>query len=59
MALTILVCTGLTVDLRYFDFPILVTFLIAGVAVGWADRAAQGPAAVEATPRIGSVAHHV
>ncbi|MGE0215155.1 O-antigen ligase family protein [Mycolicibacterium sp.] len=39
MAMAILVCTGLTVDLRYFDFPTITTFLIAGVAVGCSDRA--------------------
>ena len=38
MAMASLVCTGLTVDLRYFDFPTAVTFLIIGIAVGWAER---------------------
>lgn len=38
MAIAILVCTGLTVDLRYFDFPTIATFLILGVAIGWSDR---------------------
>lgn len=38
MAMAIMVCSGLTVDLRYFDFPTVTTFLIVGVAVGWSDR---------------------
>jgi O-antigen ligase len=38
MAMVILVSTGLTVDLRYFDFPTAVIFLLAGIAVGWSDR---------------------
>ncbi|MGE2834250.1 O-antigen ligase family protein [Mycobacterium sp. SMC-4] len=38
MALAILVCTGLTVDLRYFDFPTATTFLLVGIAVGWSER---------------------
>ena len=46
MALAILVATGLTVDLRFFDFPTVVVFLLAGVAVGCADRAPTGRAAV-------------
>jgi O-antigen ligase len=38
MALAILVGTGLTVDLRFFDYPVVVVFLLAGMAVGCADR---------------------
>jgi O-antigen ligase len=38
MAFAILVCTGMTVDLRYFDFPTAAIFLLAGVTVGWSDR---------------------
>ncbi|MGE2731087.1 O-antigen ligase family protein [Mycolicibacterium vaccae] len=41
MAMTILVCTGLTVDLRYFDFPTATTFLVIGIAAGWAERVAR------------------
>lgn len=40
MAIAVLVCAGLTVDLRYIEFPTAVIFLLAGIAVGWADRAA-------------------
>jgi O-antigen ligase len=38
MAMAILVCTGLTVDLRYFDYPTATTFLIVGIAAGWLER---------------------
>lgn len=43
MAIAVLVCAGLTVDLRYFDFPTAVIFLLAGVAVGWSDRGRHLP----------------
>jgi O-antigen ligase len=42
MAMVVLVCTGLTVDLRYFDFPTATVFLLIGVAIGWSDRTALG-----------------
>ena len=45
MALAILVCTGLTVDLRYFDFPTAVIFLLIGITIGWSDRRKNGPVA--------------
>jgi O-antigen ligase len=38
MAMVILVCTGFTVDLRYFDFPTALIFLLAGITAGWSDR---------------------
>jgi O-antigen ligase len=38
MAMVILVSTGLTVDLRYFDFPTAAIFLLVGVTIGWSDR---------------------
>jgi O-antigen ligase len=38
MAFALLMCTGLTVDLRYFDFPMGAIFLLAGIVVGWSDR---------------------
>jgi O-antigen ligase len=38
MALAVVVGTGLTVDLRFFDYPVVVMFLLAGIAVGCADR---------------------
>jgi hypothetical protein len=28
----------MTVDLRFFDFPLAAVFLLFGMAVGWADR---------------------
>jgi O-antigen ligase len=46
MALAIMVATGLTVDLRFFDFPTVVVFLLAGVAVGCADRHRREESAV-------------
>jgi O-antigen ligase len=41
MAFAILVCTGFTVDLRFFDFPTAVIFLLAGITVGWLERAKE------------------
>ncbi|MGO8963298.1 MAG: O-antigen ligase family protein [Mycobacterium sp.] len=38
MALATLLCAGLTVDLRMFDFPMLPIFLLAGITIGWSDR---------------------
>lgn len=38
MAFAALICTGWTVDLRYFDFPTAVVFLIVGTTIGWSDR---------------------
>ncbi|WP_221888087.1 O-antigen ligase family protein [Geodermatophilus aquaeductus] len=41
LGLTALLClvaqsiTGLTVDLRYFDFPNIIVMLLAGAAIGW------------------------
>ncbi|MGA5463066.1 O-antigen ligase family protein [Mycobacterium sp. NPDC050041] len=39
VALAVLFSSGLTVDLRLFDFPTAVVFLIVGTAVGWSERA--------------------
>jgi O-antigen ligase len=47
MAIAVLLCAGFTVDLRYFDFPTAVIFLLAGVAVGWADRCERAPAGAD------------
>jgi O-antigen ligase len=38
MALATVICAGLTVDLRCFDFPMLPVFLLAGITIGWSDR---------------------
>lgn len=52
MALAILFTTGLTVDLRFFDYPVVVVFLLAGIAVGCAERDGRGEAAgTRETPR--------
>lgn len=42
MAMAIMISTGLTVDLRFIDFPLATVFLICGIAVGWSDRHKQG-----------------
>ena len=44
LAFAILICTGLTVDLRYFDFPTTAAFLLAGIAIGCRDRYKRGQA---------------
>ena len=38
MSIATLICTGLTVDLRLVDFPMLPIFLLAGITIGWSDR---------------------
>ncbi len=38
MAMAILLCSALTVDLRFFDFPLAAVFLLFGMAVGWTDH---------------------
>lgn len=43
MAIAVLLCAGMTVDLRYFDFPTATIFLLAGAAVGWSDRHRRAP----------------
>ena len=45
MAFAILFCSGLTVDLRFFDFPTATTFLLVGIAIGWSDRHKRAQAA--------------
>ena len=45
MAIAILVCTGLTVEMRFLDFPAATTFLLAGIAIGWSDRHKRAQAA--------------
>ena len=37
-AFIVLVLSGLTVDLRFFDFSAALIYLVVGVAVGWSDR---------------------
>jgi O-antigen ligase len=54
LGLTALLClvaqstTGLTVDLRFFDFPNIIVLLLAGAAIGWQRRQAPGTAACHA-----------
>jgi O-antigen ligase len=52
IAVAIMLCSGLTVDLRFFDFAPAVVFLIAGVAVGWIDRARLQPASARVAPEL-------
>jgi hypothetical protein len=41
MAIAVLVTSGLTVDLRYLDFPTAAVFLLVGVTIGWSDRSGR------------------
>jgi O-antigen ligase len=45
VAFAILFISGLTVDLRFFDFPTATTFLFVGIAIGWSDRHKRAQAA--------------
>jgi O-antigen ligase len=47
IAFSALLCAGLTVDLRIFDFPTATAFLLFGTAIGWCDRHKQSLAARE------------
>jgi O-antigen ligase len=38
MAITALICSGFTMDLRLVAFPMLPVFLLAGITIGWSDR---------------------
>lgn len=42
MGFAILLCTGLTVDLRFFGFPIAAIFLLVGIVLGWSERHVRG-----------------
>ena len=50
IAVVILFCSGLTVDLRLFDFPAATVFLLVGTAVGWSDRQKRARAAAAGVP---------
>ena len=54
MALAIVLCSGSTVDLRFFDFPLTAIFLIFGIAIGWSERYR-----LTHPPKRSSVAAHV
>ncbi len=43
MCLMALITTGLTVDLRFFDFCNIIVWLLAGAAVGRSERAELQP----------------
>jgi O-antigen ligase len=59
MAIAALICTGLTVDLRFFEFPAMIVLLLAGITISWSDRyqrsqtAAGGEIAEPVTVRHG------
>ncbi|WP_395309794.1 O-antigen ligase family protein [Mycobacterium sp. AMU20-3851] len=58
MGFAVLVCTGLTVDLRFFDYPTAVIFLLAGTTIGWWERAGRrGVAPVVDTPARPVMSH--
>jgi O-antigen ligase len=65
LGLTALLClvaqstTGLTVDLRFFDFPNIVVMLLAGSVIGWQREQARRTAARHAAhdPPVSSVPH--
>ena len=38
IAMAIVVCGGISCDLRFFPFATATIFLLAGVAIGWSDR---------------------
>lgn len=38
LGLMVMAITGLTVDLRFFDFPNAAVMVLVGVAIGCADR---------------------
>ncbi|WP_319454920.1 MULTISPECIES: O-antigen ligase family protein [unclassified Mycobacterium] len=49
MAIAVLVTSGLTVDLRYLDFPTVAVFLLVGVTIGWSDRSERTPSSESAS----------
>jgi O-antigen ligase len=55
IAVAIMLCSGLTVDLRFFDFAPAVVFLLAGVAVGWFTRDPEADPAADPTRRAAPV----
>jgi O-antigen ligase len=65
LGLTALLClvaqstTGLTVDLRFFDFPNIIVLLLAGAAIGWQREQARGTASRHAAhdPPVSSLPH--
>jgi O-antigen ligase len=65
LGLTALFClvaqstTGLTVDLRFFDFPNIIVMLLAGAAIGWQSEQARRSAGCHAAhdPQVSSMSH--
>lgn len=49
---TVLVITGVTVDLRYFDFPNTLAMMLVGLAVGIADRLSRPGTAPPPAPDL-------
>jgi O-antigen ligase len=59
MALTIFLCNGSTVDLRFFDFPLMAVFVIFGITVGWSERHKLTQPAARSDAAAGMKVHHV
>jgi O-antigen ligase len=59
LCLTAQVITGLTVDLRFFDFPNIVVMLLAGAAIGWQHHQAPTPSPRRATSASPMPGHRV
>lgn len=57
MGMAILVCAGMTVDLRYFEYAITIILLLVGITVGWADRLDLATAAIAASPERAELLH--
>ena len=49
LAFVAMICTGLTVDMRFFDFPNIAVLLLVGAATGLAQRQSYPPAEVRGT----------
>lgn len=58
MAALTLVVVGRTVDLRFFDFAMVVVFLLAGVSAGYADRQSIVPQAAIDPGGLSEPSHH-
>ena len=63
LGLTALLClvaqstTGLTVDLRFFDFPNIIVMLLAGAAIGWQREQARWDCSASCGERCASLVH--
>ena len=58
MCLMALVTTGLTVDLRFFDFPNIIVWLLAGAAIGRSEQPEEADVARWVDERTLPEVHH-